>query len=327
MGGNALKNTKTRRYQANEYFALCEEVLGLLENAVGDYSKVVPAYRAKDSFGDMDVLTKRKFRVDDVKTMFNPNEVVKNGDVISFDYKEFQVDLVYSSSHKFKYALSYFSYNDLGNLVGKLARQFGLKHGHDGLLLPVRDGNHLYEEILVTNDHDETLAFLGLDVDRFDLGFDTQVDLFEYVASSPYFNPEKYKLENLSHTGRVRDKKRDTYQKFLEWLKTYNGPVAEMNNDKSFYLDRVFSYFPQRVEREYNRVAAEVALKRQAARVFNGTLVGEWTSKEGKELGELMQVLRKDIYYTPTRLVFKSQETVKQYTLDKVGELKFLHTA
>ena len=59
MGGNALKNTETRRYERDEYFALVETVLARLRSLPSFRERrmaAIPAYGTKESFGDMDVL-------------------------------------------------------------------------------------------------------------------------------------------------------------------------------------------------------------------------------------------------------------------------------
>ena len=57
MGGNALKNTETRRYSEDEYFAIQPKIfnkLMLIEQGSSCY--LIPAYCSKTSFGDMDIL-------------------------------------------------------------------------------------------------------------------------------------------------------------------------------------------------------------------------------------------------------------------------------
>jgi len=57
MGGNALKNCVTRRYQAGEFAVLADEVLHALRRGSPDRrAALLPANRSKADFGDMDVL-------------------------------------------------------------------------------------------------------------------------------------------------------------------------------------------------------------------------------------------------------------------------------
>ena len=134
--------------------------------------------------------------------------------------------------------------NDAGNLCGKLFHKFGLKHGHKGLVLPLRDGDNHFEDVHLTFNHDDALKFVELDPEKYNAGFDSLDALFKYVASSPYYSPEFYKLENLNTIAKVRDRKRTTYNKFLEFGERYTGPIyTEFNKDKSVYLERIFDAF------------------------------------------------------------------------------------
>lgn len=116
MGGKALKTAKTRRYQADEYHALTKEVRDKLlwgyrgweDKGFGRVNQVevIGAYRSKESFGDMDVLytTLSGDPVDEtfIRDKFSPIEIVRNGSVISFDYKELQIDLIHSHQDSFE---------------------------------------------------------------------------------------------------------------------------------------------------------------------------------------------------------------------------------
>lgn len=324
MGGNALKNTTTRRYAADEYFTVVEEVQQKLHAGIRvvERSNVIEAYRTKESFGDADILYStypgQGIHVADIQQVFNPNEIVKNGDVISFDYKELQIDLIYSPADCYDYALSYFAFNDLGNLVGKLTKRFNLSHGHKGLYLPLRDGTNMFDSILITHDHDATLKFVGLNPNTFVAGFDTLDEIFNFVATSPQYNPEIYALENISSIGRIRDKKRDTYRKFLEFGANYTGYVTPYvkGSDKSIFLERIFAAFPDALPRfqdAVNRLTVSRAVKAK----FNGTLVAEMTKLSGQDLGHFMKLLKEDFNFTPAVLLYLSPEQIETKVLAK----------
>lgn len=315
MGGNALKNTYTRRYDAKEYFVLVKEVVGKLRGI----SKVVngqdiPAYREKESFGDMDVLyythTDNYLSIDEVVAQFSPNEIIRNGEVISFDYKEFQIDLIHTPWDRYDYALSYFSWNDVGNLIGKLAHQLGLKHGHKGLFYPLRDGSHLVAEILLTKSHAHTLKLLGLDFMKFKNGFDNLDQIFNFVAESKYYNPENYLLENLNHVAKLRDRKRDTYKKFLEFGKTYTGPVHERNKDKSQYLELFFDEFPHEMY-QFRTFMRHIVVNASVKKKFNGNIVSEYTGLTGKSLGGFMTHLKDKFFFQDDIILYLSEEQIK----------------
>lgn len=111
----------------------------------------------------------------------------------------------------FQTCRDYYTYNDLGNLIGRVAHKMGMKFGHLGLLYPLRDGDHLIAELVVTRDTRQALEFMGYDFDRWNQGFDQLTDIFEFAASTPYFNPEAFTLENLNHRNRTRNRKRNTF--------------------------------------------------------------------------------------------------------------------
>lgn len=313
MGGNAIKNTETRRYGSNEYFDLCKDVLCKLNSFSCNNSKikVIPAYRSKESFGDMDVLISMQHEIShaDLKKAFSCNEIVKNTDVTSFDYKQFQIDLIYVPEEQFDYSYSYFSFNDLGNLVSKCLRPFGLKHGHRGLTLPLREGDQQYAEILITLDHSAALEFVGLDSKQFQSGFDTLEDIFDFVSKSPYYSPEHYKLENISSIGRVRDKKRSTYSAFLQYGQRYSGPVFAGFKNKVDQLHLIFQAFPDALNR-YEQVQKEHAAALYVKNKFNGNLVAQITGLTDRELGLFMRFLRQKFYFQQAFLTTASEETI-----------------
>lgn len=315
MGGLALKNTFTRRYQKEEYFDLVKDVFQKIMSTQHTTScAVIPAYDEKESFGDMDVLYSTYddhiMLIDHIKEVFSPNEIVKNGEVISFDYKELQIDVIHAHQDYFEYALSYFSWNDTGNLIGKLAHQFGLKHGHKGLVLPLRDGDNKFHDVVITLDHDKTLKFLELDVEKFNSGFNNLEEMFKFVSDSPFYNPDNYKLENLNTIARVRDKKRETYRKFLEFGERYTGPRCVRLGDKSMYLEQIFEFFPEAYP-EYVTAIKELAFKKYISERFNGNLVRDWTGLNGKALGEFMVHLKAQFIFRPENLVTVSETAIE----------------
>jgi hypothetical protein len=148
---------------------------------------------------------------------FNYNELKKNSHVFSFDYKELQIDLILTAKEDFHTSIDYYNYNDLGNLLGRIAHKMGYKYGHKGLSVIVREGDYTIDEIVISKNTNEIMAFLGYNPVGRAFGFQTLEDIYEYVASGTYFNPEIFLLDNRNHKSRVRDKKRATYSGFLTW--------------------------------------------------------------------------------------------------------------
>ncbi len=330
MGGKALKNTTTQRLNKPDFDRVSQEVVrGLLERFPSARVEVIPAYASKADFGDLDVLTTSedmqahgggealaKFAVE----RFHATDLFKNGNVLSFDYREsatttepgFQVDVITMPRAAFGFALNYFSFNDLGNLIGRTAHKQGASFGHDGLWYYFRDGDYKFREVLLTMDFDLALRYLGYEPARFHQGFEDLQAIFEYVSGSEFFNRDIFLLENRNYQSRVRDRKRKTYTEFLQWcearpaLKAFTYPA-----EKATWLPRMFEWFPH-FRGEFDRATYDLERQRQVKAKFNGETVSALTGLQDKTLGMLMKHF-KDEFPEPGTLanfVLESSEDV-----------------
>ena len=303
MGGNALKNADVGRVEWNRYFDIWNEVNNNPIMAEWFDLWLIPAYGEKSTFGDMDVLVcgPMHMLVDTVKAAFSPKELVSNGDCVSFDFMGIQIDFIKTTFEKIKFNLAYFAFNDLGNFMGRTAYRLGFKYGHDGLWYTIRDEENesrVVKELLLTDDPKSAFEFLGYDYGRWQRGFVTLEDIFEFVASSPYFDPAQYLLSNRSYAARVRDRKRESYRKLLEWIHSKYPDLKEDSPkvavDRGAHLKRAFEVFPG-VSHRYDVVMSDWTVEKEFRKNFNGTVVGELLGAEGKELGEIMQAGKKYI--------------------------------
>jgi hypothetical protein len=302
MGGNALKNTHTRRYDKDEYFALEAEVVGRLKQ---DFPArlVAPilAYRDKPTFGDMDVLFQSDEITFDLRQYltdtFHPAEMVKNGNCLSFEYKELQVDLLLTPKHIFETSFNYFAWNDLGNLLGRISHMMGMKLGHDGFWYMFRIDTYAFDDVEAAMDWRVVLPALGYDYDRWSKGFDTMEDMFQFVVSSQFFNKDIFLLHNRNNASRTRDSKRKTYQEFLKWVDTPAAgvlPACPYREDKREWLPYLFSVLPG-FEPKFREVEARFNLVSNARERFNGELVTSLTGLTGTELGAFMKKFREGL--------------------------------
>ena len=305
MGGQAIKNTPVRRYQRAEYEQLKAEVLAQLH---ADFPArklaAIPAYRQKESFGDLDILFETTGLMLDLSTYlqerFQTQEIVRNSHVFSFAYQEFQIDLIGSASEDFDISLYYFSWNDLGNIIGRIYHKMGFKYGHDGLHFIFKADNYQFGEVCLSKEIRPILAFADLDAERFLTGFDTLEAIFQYATSSSFFNKDIYLLENRNHASRIRDRKRPTYNALLKWLETQTDlacyPWASVREQggrqtKTLFLERAFEFFPA-FQQQYLTKQQEFAVWQTVREKFNGRLVQVWTGLENQALGQLMQRLK-----------------------------------
>jgi hypothetical protein len=299
MGGNAIKNHETIRLNKPEFLALEADVLGKLQATYPDKKiKSLVYYSEKNDFGDLDILIEspQPNAKDLDKTLyeFGTKEIYHNNHFVSFEYQKFQVDLIFVSPEQFDFADFYFSYNDLNNLVGRIANNFGLKFGWQGLWYPLKnyetDGNG---EVLISLDRRKTYDFLGMDYDRYLKGFNNLEEIFQFVVSSKYFSKKIFAYENLKHANRLRNRKRRTYQSFLDWLGSYHSKKQyKFNEDKKVYLRKVKKAFPE--AQLSHHIALYKTKKRRLKKIrhrFNGKLLMQWIPaiKPGKELGSFIK--------------------------------------
>jgi hypothetical protein len=303
MGGSALKIAKTRRYNANEYSSLYYgDIYSKLVNLTKGSVRIalLPSYDQKETFGDMDILVEKGSYMTDgfqdkLKNIFQYSEIYKNGNVWSFDYKEFQIDLVFTKPDCWNTSLTYYSWNDLGNLMGRVANKLGVKYGHKGLEKKIysEDRTRVLDEILLTRDIRRIFDFLGYDYDRFLLGFETLEDIFNYAVSSKYFAKELFHLENLDHQNRTRNRKRKTYMAFLDWLNTKQGFKLPVDFSSGTNWSRLIESFPElKLDERLVELKEKEAIHQQIKAKFNGKIIMELTGLEGKELGKFIQYVK-----------------------------------
>lgn len=319
MGGNAMKQYNVERLTKEQY----DEVLSALTITLPYKTVAIPSYRLKDSFGDCDLLTTATDEAFE-KSLSKDFALLgkkRNGSVTSYALKygnflPFQFDLIKAREDSFKFNYNYLSYNDLGNLIGRVAAAFGFKFAHNGLYL-LAWYDHKGEERSVvrvkeeakTNDHaehrmeklfisnfDEALEFLGFDSLRFAQGFDTVDDILDFVASSKYFCKDFFLFENRNHDQRKRDVKRPTYLRALEYFDALTETKSRDEVTRAFRANVATKYpsivnikrsMRKQVRREYlfSRRLSSRRVVWLYGRLFDRQL-------EGVALGNMMKFLK-----------------------------------
>lgn len=337
MGGNALKSC-TRRYQAEEYYRLSKTLGEYLAETLGVTSTTIPAYKNKESFGDIDQLVAsddlppnwKQILIDDLGLM--AGEYVSNGNVFSIKFEEIQADLIRTPESECLASLFYFGYNDLGNLMGRIAHSKGVKLGHKGMFLVVRPREnqleHVIGEIFLTDDPKTILDILDLDFSKYG-HFDTIEDIFEFVAESKYFHPDIFLFENRNCESRVRDQKRKTYNAFIQWCEDnknrFPAKTERFEGKFGYHIKEEFlnyvliNYFPD-IKTKVDSMIDEFELDQEFKEVFNGDLVMEWTGLEGKALGGLMKEVKQLL--TPKELYIAHPGLVKVIAVEYFSHIR-----
>ena len=294
MGGNALKPLVTRRVDAREYYQLEAEISLILKQHDLVFFQT-KNYGSKLSFGDIDIVVGESKEAVDVSQLFNPSVVKTNGNVISFDYKNVQVDLICIPDYdQAQFANHYFGYSDFGNLIGRVANRLGFKFSHTGLKYPLYAPNNptfLIEELLVSDYFYQSLNLLDYDGDRYDLGFYCPEDVYEFVTTSKHFEPTAYLLGNRNHTARARDTKRPGYQAAVEFFKQkYNVSDADtyraiLDAEKFEFLSHVLSECPS-FKNKYTRVLSEYHASTVSKQLITSDMYAQVFNIAGAALGE-----------------------------------------
>lgn len=270
MGGNALKNVKTSRISLINYNLIKKEIFETFQNVMIAWPYDSPN---KVDFGDLDVLYQqfpndmfdmRKYIID----IYNPQEIVSNGPVISFAYPfskikhlleetieentqetdeeiYFQVDFIKSTN--LQMSSFYFSFGDLGNILGRITKYHGLKFGDNGLFIslipetvskyieensvcknfgPIVDLNNDVipssmligsDDIILSSDPNIICDYLGLDFNKYgDKYFTSYEKIFDWIISTPLFDKKIFTHLNYEHRHKTRT--RPMYNKFVEYI-------------------------------------------------------------------------------------------------------------
>ena len=289
MGGNVFEGT--RRYSKEEYLSAQDKWVNYLSDqfTVGTLSIV----KEKETFGDLDlVVTGNKEKL--IEILINHYPLFINGNIISIKDNDFQVDLILVPEISFKYSIHYFGCQDLGNLLGRLIKQYGFKHGWNGLYYVQRNGDHVVQEHLLSTRYLDIINILGLDRYKFLCGFNSYEDMFDWLVKSPLFISSIFKYENLNHTNRVRDRKRKVYNLFLDYIDKLDDSIKNKETTKLSEEEKrsfVFSKFPK-LALEVERLDKEIEIHNIVKSKFNGELVKSLTGLSGVLLGNFIKLFK-----------------------------------
>ena len=182
------------------------------------------------------------------------------------------------------------SYGELGMILGALAKTvgftwtvYGLKVGDripqcssTDILGPQLSRYDTYipdtPYIRLTSSHIETFKFFGLARDAHERGFTTAQEVFDWVATSRFFNPHRL----LPAVKAIKFKgERKMHNEFLDYLGslTASGESKE-RLDVHAIQDEALALFGKR--KEFDDAVREKYLFQEVKKVFSGSLVKEW---------------------------------------------------
>jgi hypothetical protein len=289
MGGNLFHLPRMPRAQYLEREAA---VRACLDRKLGGAYRIPRFYGDKADFGDMDVIVPDRpdwgaLRAE-IAADLGVIRVKTAGRVFSMDYDGLQTDLFAVAPQFVESTYAYMSFNDLGNLLGRLLRPFNLKYGEEGLAYVFRRASdERYKvDLPITQDFARICAFAGLDHAAWVEGFDTLAALYEWVIASPYFSVRPY-LDGLAGTMARRSPGRPTINTFIDYLRERGVTARPAFAGRETYLPVIAAAFPD--AGLAGQIAAERALEERAMAIaakFSGKLVMSLRPElSGKELG------------------------------------------
>jgi len=282
MGGNALKNVITIRKNLKDYVILKNNILSILDKYVICKSTIeIPE---KLDFGDLDIIYIQDKNINMkelIIKLFSPKEIVMNGDVISFDYENFQIDLIKCENKESLIMYDfYLSYGDLGSIIGRIANYYGLKFGHAGLWMNLLENTidnksdvnfqTTITRIDLTNNPNEICEFMDLDYNLWKIGFSNKKGIMDFIIKSKYFLPEIF--NNLNYDHRDRAKLRPFYKEFLEYIKIDFNSIQKASLTKSEiginYQKEAIICFNK--EKELEEIVNKIKINKIRKEKFNG---------------------------------------------------------
>lgn len=305
MGGSAL-DTETFRLPTPQFTSAQERVGRILEErmSAGKFA-MLEFVNEKETHGDMDVLAcpERDWGTlrQEVARDVGATESYANGPAFSVDahlegFPPFQLDLVHVPREEWDMTKVFFAHNDLGNLMGKVARYHRYKLGFQGLRMSYwydLDRSEKLGEYMITQDPREALEFLEYDYDRHRAGFETFEDMFRYALSSEKAVPLCFMNAQLTASQRQRDSKRKVYQRFMDWLEGQRPFDQLPRPGYSTALNKADETFPEKNLREQvNEDKDQYRQDKAAKKVFNGGHIYRQLGLEGEEIGKVLGEMR-----------------------------------
>jgi hypothetical protein len=313
MGGNLFKTSRLARA---EYFKLKAELLPIIKEYFED-AKVPFETPGKADFGDLDILVVSK--QDGSSNNFNPSthtkinspSISKEGGQLHFIFRDFQVDLIYTPKEALAMAMYFYSFADYGMIMGKLVTRAEFNFKPDGLYTKALTRNpRAVPSILLTNEPKEVSSFLGVDHSKWENGFETEQEVFDFILSSKFF-----RLPSMTKTN-----ERPMINRFLSYCDAKSLSEIQLQSFTADEKDKMFQDALNNFGKmdEYKAIVAKIEASRAVKAKFHGGMVKDWTGLTGKDLCEFLTRIKPiftDVYIlqaSPEELKLKVLELFKQ---------------
>jgi hypothetical protein len=181
---------------------------------------------------------------------------------------------------------------------------------------------------LLSSSIPDIFPFFGLSLERWEAGFATQTEAFEWVASSRFYVPGQI----ADGTSRVKSRAdRGMYQAFLQWSNARATPAVKNDGQHQMMQEledneavresvrgEALAFFGKQEEHD-----ALVQANERRARlkvIWNGKKVGEWVGNNGYMIGRVMKLMRQTI--GEEKIGQMTDEEIKRHVLQAKEEVE-----
>lgn len=322
MGGTAL-GEQLSRLSRERYF----EIVTALKIKLLDFFDVVEiptCLETKSSFGDVDFIVSGHRKVLDVVNDLGSKKAVRNGNVSSFEYEGHQIDLISTDKERLALTRFYYSFGDMGMIIGMMCRVIGLKFGFKGLSLM-----HETRRIKLSDDLSKILDFLCFDKTYVKKNFKKETDIFEFITSSKYFRASMFRRDRNAHDPltkkanfnsdtKNRLEKRDMFRRFVEFCESLKDADRV---DLAVVRQEALTFFNK--QRDFDDLVREEANRVIIKQKFNGTVVSDITGLCNAELGRFMTLFKK--YIPPETMLNMDAHEIQQQIKSYMTSLQGTH--
>ena len=241
-GPNGEPALKTPRIPPGIYHQLRERYLQKLKSYYAEVTALTEV-PGKADYGDIDILVKgplHDLTADQLTQQLGAVRYVIHGKVTSFaipredDHGTFaQLDVELCPNGFIRWEVFLNSWGDLWQILGAIIREAGLTASDKGLHVRIpeveQESNRKASRMFLTNDPVETMRFLGLDAAKYDAGFESMDEIYEFCAGCRFFNQSKFQLRVEFANDRRRKQTREMFRIFFDdWLPAH--PEAGSQN-------------------------------------------------------------------------------------------------
>jgi hypothetical protein len=325
MGGSAFHldthGFTTSRMDKSQYTALSNYLLPLLRLYFRNVS-TPPEAPGKETFGDLDIMVSQPLDLHPheailqicsrvlgdkcKKFLYNSpttNIAVAIGSIVA------QVDVhVVPNDELWGVDFWMHSWGDVGMIVSSTIKAWGLRlSASRGLWVEVPGGSPL----TLSLDIERIILFLGLDWERYSLGFDTLEEIYEWVEQIR-INGARIGVKSGGKADRREHLKRPMWVAY--WKRGNDARYDPSDEEKNQVFDQALEYFGKR--EEYEDIIKQTAREKLGREKFNGFQVREWTGTDGKRLGMLMKALKEDGRLNKDSVVEMKVEDIRSIVMD-----------